>query len=78
LPAGSRGACLIGNIDLGHTLTRGTPEEVDREVTQRINEIAPGGGYCVGSSNSVADYVPIENYRAMVEAAFGYGRYLVA
>ena len=67
--------CLIGNIDLSSTLTRGTPAEVEAEVRQRITEIAPGGGYCVGSSNTVTNYVPLENYRAMIEAAFKYGHY---
>lgn len=66
---------LIGNIDLGYTLTRGTPAEVETEVKQRINDIAPGGGYCLGSSNSVTEYVPLENYRAMIEACFKYGKY---
>lgn len=70
--------CLIGNIDLGYTLTRGTPEEVDEEVKQRIREIAPGGGYCLGSSNSVPYYVPVRNYRAMAEAALKYGSYPVS
>lgn len=67
--------CLIGNIDLGYTLTRGTPEDVEREVRQKIEQIAPGGGYCLGSSNSIPDYVPLENYRAMIESALKYGRY---
>ncbi|MFH0797589.1 MAG: uroporphyrinogen decarboxylase family protein [Candidatus Omnitrophota bacterium] len=67
--------CLIGNIDLGYTLTRGTPEEVEEEVRQRIKDIAPGGGYCVGSSNTVTNYVPLENYQAMIEATLKYGSY---
>jgi uroporphyrinogen decarboxylase len=67
--------CLIGNIDLGYTLTRGAPREVEAEVAERIRAIAPGGGYCVGSSNSVPAYVPLENFNAMREAAFRYGRY---
>jgi len=71
---GSR-LCLIGNIDLSYTLTRGTPEEVEHEVRQRIRDIAPGGGYCVGSSNSVTNYVKIENYRAMLDATRRYGSY---
>ncbi len=70
--------CLIGNIDLGYTLTRGTPEEVDAEVKQRIHDCAPGGGYCVSSSNSVTEYVPLANFNAMREAAFKYGRYPIA
>ncbi len=41
--------CLLGNVDLGYTLTRGTPEEVRREARQRIQEIAPGGGQGEGS-----------------------------
>ena len=41
--------CLIGNIDLGYTLTRGTPDEVRVEVRQRIRDCAPGGGDMVGS-----------------------------
>jgi uroporphyrinogen decarboxylase len=70
--------CLIGNIDLGSTLTRGTPDDVEAEVKQRIKEIAPGGGYCVGSSNTVTNYVPLENYRAMIESVFRYGRYPIS
>jgi len=67
--------CLIGNIDLGYTLTRGTPDEVEAEVKNRIRDLAPGGGYCVGSSNSIPDYVPLKNYNAMIEATFRYGKY---
>lgn len=67
--------CLIGNIDLSFTLTRGTVEDVIKETKQRIKEVAPGGGYCLGSSNSVPAYVPIENYRAMIETALRYGTY---
>jgi uroporphyrinogen decarboxylase len=66
---------LIGNIDLGYTLTRGSPEEVEAEVRQRIRELGPGGGYCVGSSNSIATYVPLANYRAMIAAALKWGKY---
>jgi uroporphyrinogen decarboxylase len=37
--------------------------------------LAPGGGYCVSSSNSVTEYVPFENYMAMREAVLKYGKY---
>ncbi len=66
---------LLGNIDLQYTLTRGTPEEVEEEVNTRIRDLAPGGGYCVSSGNSIPDYVPIDNYAAMLEATFKHGRY---
>ena len=66
---------FMGNIDLGYTLTRGSVDEVEEEVKKRIKDIAPGGGYLLGSSNSVTNYVPIENFRAMVKARNKYGRY---
>lgn len=69
---------LCGNIDLGYTLTRGTPEEVDAEVRERIRALAPGGGYVLGSSNSVPEYVPLENFNAMRAACLRYGRYPIA
>ena len=56
---------LIGNIDLRYTLPNGTSEEVEEEVRVRIRDLAPGGGYCLSSANSVPDYVPYENYAAM-------------
>ena len=66
---------LFGNIDLSYTLTRGTPDEVRAEVRQHIHDLAPDGGYAVGSSNSVTRYVPVENFNAMREATFEYGVY---
>jgi uroporphyrinogen decarboxylase len=68
-------ATLIGNIDLGYTLTRGTPAEVEAEVRERIRTVAPGGGYCLGSANSITSYVPLANFNALREAAFRYGGY---
>ncbi|MCL5027140.1 MAG: nucleoside 2-deoxyribosyltransferase [Chloroflexi bacterium] len=68
--------CLIGNIDPAYTLTRGTPQDVEGEVKLRIKQLAPGGGYCLASgSGSIPDYVPLANFKAMVEAALKYGKY---
>jgi uroporphyrinogen decarboxylase len=67
--------CLIGNVDLGGSLTRGTPQDVERDVRDLIRRVAPGGGYMVGSSNSITSYVPLENFRAMIEATFKWGKY---
>ncbi len=70
--------CLCGNINLDSTLTLGTPEEVEEEVKLRIRTIAPGGGYCCGSSNSIPEYVPFDNYVAMIEAIQKYGKYPIS
>jgi len=66
---------FAGNVDLGYTLTRGTPAEVKAEVKEKIKALAPGGGYLLGSSNSIPEYVPLENFEAMCEAVFEYGVY---
>jgi len=67
--------CLIGNLDLNYTLTRGSTEEVKEETKKRIKSLAPGGGYCVGSSNAVTSYVPLENYKTMIDTTLKYGEY---
>jgi uroporphyrinogen decarboxylase len=66
--------CLIGNVDVD-LLCRGTHEAIRRAVRALLKGVAPGGGYCLGSGNTVADYVPIENYRVMVDEALLYGKY---
>jgi uroporphyrinogen decarboxylase len=67
--------CIFGNIDLDHTLTRGTVEDVEALVKKKIKKLAPGGGWGLAASNSVPDYVKPENYRAMVESGKKYGKY---
>ena len=71
---GSR-VCLIGNIDLDYTLTRGTPDEVEREVRERIEVAGAGGGYIMSSANSLTDYCKAENVRAMAKALQQFGTY---
>jgi len=67
--------CLIGNLNLDSTLTLGSPEDVRAEVYERIRTIGPGGGYMVASSNSIADYVPLDNMKAMFDATYEFGSY---
>jgi uroporphyrinogen decarboxylase len=58
---------ILGGVDVDY-LCRHTPEEI-REYTLRILEAcAPGGGYAAGTGNTVANYVPVENYLAMLRA----------
>lgn len=58
--------CLIGNIDVD-LLARGTKEEVIKNVLFNIENVGMNGGYCVGSGNSIPEYVNFENYVAMIE-----------
>jgi uroporphyrinogen-III decarboxylase len=66
---------IIGNIDLDYTLTLGTPEEVEREVKDRIEKIGKGGGYIISSANSITDYCKLENVWAMAKTIEKYRRY---
>jgi uroporphyrinogen decarboxylase len=65
---------IMGNIDVD-LLARGTPAEVRDLTRKRIREIAPGGGYALGSGNSVPNWTRFQNYKAMRETALTYGTY---
>jgi len=67
--------CLIGNIDCGELLSRGTPQQVRQVVQETIRQAAPGGGYIMSSSNTIHSSVKPENYQAMIEATHLYGAY---
>ena len=66
---------LAGNIDLKMTLCGGTPQDVEEEVKSKIAALAPGGGWLLGSSNSIPDFVPLENYKALLSTGVSFGKY---
>ncbi len=65
--------CLLGNIRV-HSLAAGTPQEIAALVKDRLVRLGYQGAYCVGSSNSIPDYVPLENYKAMLQTSAQYGK----
>lgn len=67
--------CLMGNVDLDSLLTLGRPEEVEAEVKRLIQDVAPGGGYILSTTNVLTRYTPPENALAMYRTAEKYGRY---
>lgn len=64
--------CLIGNIDIDKTLSRGTEEEIYTEVRERIGQLGGGGGFIISDSNSVPSYCKAENVIAMSKAVEKY------
>jgi uroporphyrinogen decarboxylase len=64
---------LVGSVEMD-LLARGEPGEIRATVRGLIDDVGRRGGYCVGSGNSVPNYIPVGNYRAMVETAWEYGR----
>jgi len=67
---GSRIA-ILGGIDLDF-LCRSTPDEVFRRSKAMLERTQSRGGFGLGSGNSIADYVPAENFDAMLRAALKY------
>lgn len=65
---------IVGNVS-NELLQTGTSAEVEATVKTLIQNLAPGGGYCVGSGNSVPSWAAFENFEAMREATFRYGEY---
>ena len=65
---------FIGNI---HTplLAYGSTEEIEAKVKEYCIQIAPGGGYVLGSSTSIMDGIPPQNFVTMINAVHKYGRY---
>lgn len=61
---------VLGGIDIDF-VCRATPEEVHKRSLELIERTEAKGGYALGTGNSVADYVPLENYFAMISAATG-------
>lgn len=58
--------CVVGNIDVD-LLAQGSPQEVVSEVREKLQKLAPGGGYIFASGNSIPSYVKPENLLAMSE-----------
>ncbi len=65
---------ILGNI---HTdlLNRGTSEQVRKLTRETLRDIAPGGGFAIGSGNSVPNWARFENFQAMRETALQFGKY---
>ena len=66
-----RQLCFWGSIDEQGTLPFGTPHDVEAEVRQRLRTIGEGGGLIIGPTHHVQLDTPVENVRAIVEAATG-------
>jgi len=57
---------LLGGIDVDF-LCRASHDEIRKRVRETLEKCMPGGGYCLGSGNSIANYVPVENVLVMLD-----------
>jgi uroporphyrinogen-III decarboxylase len=61
---------LMGYVDLIYVLQEGTVEDVRRQVEEACAIGGRGGGFILGTSDSIRERTPIEN----IDAYFKYGR----
>lgn len=61
-----------GGVNTQQTLPFGTPEQVRREVLQRCEIFAPGGGFIFNAIHNVQALTPIANMIAMIDAVKEY------
>jgi uroporphyrinogen decarboxylase len=64
-----------GGCDTQRVLGRAAPEEVREHVRQRLDIFAAGGGYVFNQVHNIQANVPPQNIRAMLDAAYEFGRY---
>ncbi len=62
---------LLGGIDLDF-LCRASEAAIRARVRETLEVCLPGGGYCLGTGNSVANYIPLNAYLAMVDEGRNY------
>jgi uroporphyrinogen decarboxylase len=59
---------IMGGIDVDF-IARKSPDEIYLRARNLVELTFDTGGFALGSGNSIPDYVPVENYLAMIRAA---------
>jgi uroporphyrinogen decarboxylase len=57
---------ILGGIDMDF-MCRSTPEQIRQRCECMLARTATKGGYALGTGNSVPEYVPFDNYIAMID-----------
>ena len=67
--------CLKGHIDQINLICFGKPAQIREAVRQAMEVAKPGGGFIIGTSDSIRPESPPENIKAYFEAAYEFGKY---
>jgi uroporphyrinogen decarboxylase len=57
---------LLGGIDVDF-LCGADEAAIRKRVRETLDTCMPGGGYCLGTGNSVTNYIPVDNYLVMLD-----------
>jgi uroporphyrinogen decarboxylase len=63
---------LFGGIDVDF-LCRASEADIRARVRRTIDCCQPGGGFALGTGNTVANYIPLDNYLIMLDEGRRYG-----
>ncbi len=63
-----KNVAIVGGIDLDFII-RSPLDEITKRCSAMLEQSAQDGAYALGSGNSIANYVPAENYFALLKAA---------
>jgi uroporphyrinogen decarboxylase len=64
---------LLGGLDVDF-MCRSDEQAIRRRVRETLDACQSGGGYCLGTGNSVANYIPLDNYLAMLDEGRRYSQ----
>ena len=67
-----------GGVDTQTVLPFGTPDEVRKQVRERVSILGAGGGFVFAPTQDIQAEVPPENLVAMYDAVREYGRYPIS
>lgn len=56
----------LGGLDVD-MICRGTPEQISQYTRDKIEKCFDDGHWALGTGNSLTDYMPVENYRIVLE-----------
>ena len=57
---------VLGGVDMNQICLL-SEADLRTYVRKILDQCMPGGGYALGTGNSVANYIPVENYLAMLD-----------
>jgi uroporphyrinogen decarboxylase len=57
---------VIGGMDMDF-MVRAAHDEIRQRVRETLDVCMPGGGYAMGLGNTVANYIPLDNYLVMLD-----------
>ncbi|MDY7076202.1 MAG: uroporphyrinogen decarboxylase family protein [Chloroflexota bacterium] len=65
---------VLGGVDVDF-LCRSSEDQIRAYTRRIIDDCAPGGGWALGTGNTVTNYIPLQNYLAMLDEGHKYGAY---